>query len=112
MSPVHQTLGRDTGQQPGQFRDFGNIRLAIKNRLVRIQPQGHPGGGNFEGGLVDNLRVTTLDQRVIISQKITGPNPVFVTGLDGQLDGSNIVSQVGGAGGRDAGQNRMFTHDG
>ena len=61
---------------------------------------------------MNNLRVTTFNQRVIIGQKITGANPVIMAGLDGWLDGSNIVSQVGCTGGRNTGQNRVFAHDG
>ncbi len=36
---IHQPLGRGAGQYPAELRDLGNIRLAIKMRLLWIQPQ-------------------------------------------------------------------------
>ena len=43
---VHQTLGTDTAQQPGEFRDFRHIRLPVKHHAFGIQPQRQPTGGN------------------------------------------------------------------
>jgi len=57
------------------------------------------------------LRVTALDQGMEIRQKIARPDPITMAGFDGRLDGANIVSEVGCAGGGDSGQNNAFAHD-
>ncbi len=70
MRAIHQPFGCHAGQYPAELWNFWHIGLAIKNRIIHVQPQSQPGGSNFAGGLMNQIRLLALNQRMKIGQKI------------------------------------------
>ena len=81
VSAVEQALRGDAGEQPGQFRDFGDIGLPVKRDALGVQPGGQPTRGNFHGGALDARRVIDLDQGVVVGQKIEALHIAAQAGL-------------------------------
>ena len=104
MGAVEQALAGDTGEQPAQLGDLGNVGLAIEGRLVGIQPQRQPGGGDLQARTLDARRVVALDQRVVVGEEIEGIGVGGAAGNDGRANGAGVVAQVRGAGGGDTGE--------
>jgi hypothetical protein len=111
MGAVHQSLGRQAGEDPGQLRYFGDVGLTIENRTVRIQAQRKPRCRNLQRGLTQYGRIVAFDQGVVVGQKVEGFCLVGTAGFDGGTDGAHIIANMGGAGCRDAGQNGVAVHD-
>ena len=105
MGAVHQPLGADAGEHPGQLGDLGDVRLAIEDGVVGIQAQGQPGGGDLQARLLHPARVLALDQRMQVGEEVVGLDVGVLARLDGGLDGADIVAEVGSTGGGDAGEN-------
>ena len=104
VGAVEQALGGDASQQPGQFRDLGNVGLAIERHAVHIQAAGQPSGGDFQARALDAQRVIALDQGVVVGQEVERIGVAVAAGEDRRTDGAGIIAQVRGAGGGDAGQ--------
>ena len=110
MGAVHQTLGRDASQHPGQFQYLRHIGLTVKHCIGCIQTECQLGGGDFQTGLPDPFRLIAFDQGVIIGQKIKRPDVFILAGLDGRPDGAGIISQMRRACSGNAGENDRFAH--
>ena len=109
MRAVHQPLGGERGEYPGQLRYLSNIRLPVENRAVRIQAGSQPGRRDFEAGTRHFLGIAVLDQRVQVSQEEETASPGGVAaGLDSRLDSAHVIAQVRRAGGGDPGQRNEF----
>ena len=70
MGAIEQPLARHAGQKPGKFRNLGNVGLAIKRDLFRVQAAGQPGGSDFQGRPLHTGGLAGFDQRVVVGQEI------------------------------------------
>ena len=111
VGAIHQSLGGATVENPGQFGDLGNIRLAIKHRPIGVQTQGQPGGGNFQRRAPHLRRVRALDQRVVIGEKEKRLAIRRRRGRDRGAYRADIITQVRCARGGDPGQYAACAHD-
>ncbi|EHM54519.1 hypothetical protein HMPREF9080_01230 [Cardiobacterium valvarum F0432] len=111
VGAVHQALGADTVEDPGEFGDFRDIGLAVEGDAFRIKTAGEPGSGNGEGGAVDLLRVVAFDDAVVIGEEEEGFFAAAgLTCGDGGADGADVVAEVRDAGSGDAGENTGVAH--
>ena len=110
VRPVQHALANDTGQQPGELRNFRDIGLAIEDDALGVQPGGQPTGGYLQRGALDACRFINLDQGVVVGQKIKTLDIGPQAGPHRRPDGADIVAEMGGAGGGDAGQKTRGTH--
>ena len=110
MRAVEQPLAGHAGQQPGQFRNFGNIGLPVKPDLIRIQSAGQPGRGDFQRGLLDARRILHFDQRMVIGEEIETFHTGLPTGGNSRADGTGVIAQMRRTGGGDAGQDTLVGH--
>ncbi len=104
MRAVEQTLGGDTGEEPGQLGNLGDIGLAIKSDLLRIEACGQPGGGDLQARTLDAGRVVALDERVVIGHEVERIDVIAPAGGHGRANGADVVTKVRRAGGGDAGK--------
>ncbi|MNG59235.1 hypothetical protein D3C79_173700 [compost metagenome] len=102
MRTVEQALGRDAGQQPGQFRDFRDVGLTVEGHAVDIEATGQPGRSDFQTRALDAQRVIAFDQGVVVGQEIERIGIAVAAGEDRRADGAGVVAQVRRAGGGDA----------
>src|SRR5690606_10936245 len=105
VGAVEQALAGHTGEQPAQLGDLGDVGLPIEGRLVGIQAQRQPGGGDLQARTLDARRVVALDLCVVVGEEIEGISLRVAAGDNRRADGPGIVAQVGRAGGGDAGKN-------
>ena len=91
MSTIHQAFRRRTAQYPTEFRDFGNIGLAIKKTAFGVQSQRQPRRRNFSARLSDLVWILILDQGVKISQEQISLNIRLLRRGDRRADGAYIV---------------------
>ena len=105
VGAVEHALAGHAGQQPSEFGDFGNVRLAIKGDFVWVQTRGDPAGRDLQRRALDARGLVAFDERVVVGQKIKTIGLGVEAGLHRGADGTHIVAQVGGAGGGDAGEN-------
>ena len=109
MRAVHQPLGGERSEYPGQFRYLSNIRLPVENRPLGIQTGSQPGRRDFEAGTRHFLGIAVLDQRVQVSQEEEAASAGGVAaGLDRRPYSAHVIAQVRSAGGGDAGQRNEF----
>src|SRR5699024_3590503 len=54
--------------------------------------------------MLDPDRVAGLDQRVVVGHEVEGIHVLAATGADGGPDGTDVIAEVRGAGGGDAGK--------
>ena len=107
---VHQPLGADAVENPGQLRHFGDVGLAVEGDGFGVKAAGEPGGGDGERRAVDLFRIVAFDDAVVVGEKEEG---FFTAGAafgDGRADGADVVAEVGDAGGGDAGQDTFLAH--
>ncbi|RMP56527.1 hypothetical protein ALQ20_05443 [Pseudomonas syringae pv. atrofaciens] len=104
VGAIEQALGRDAGEQPGQFRDFRNVRLAIEGHTIDVQPRRQPGRCDFQTRALNPQRVIAFDQRVVVGQKVERVEIALTAGDNGRANRARVVAQMGSAGGRDTGQ--------
>lgn len=69
MGTVHQAFCGDTGQNPVQLHDFGDVALTVESGLFRIESAGKPCGSNSLSRLMNHFRLMTFDDAVIVGQK-------------------------------------------
>jgi hypothetical protein len=110
VGAVEQALAGHAGQQPGQLGDFGDIRLAVKNHFLGIQPGCQPARGNLQRRALDARRVFAFDERVVVGQKVKTLHAGAQAGGDGRADRADEVAQVRRAGGGDAGEKAGGAH--
>ena len=111
VSTVHKPLGGIAAQHPGKLRDLRNIRLAIEQGLVRVQPQSQPGGCNLFTGLAHKCGVPALNQGVIVSEKKERVDRIVPGCSNGWANSTNIVAQVRCAGSGNPGKNALLGHE-
>jgi hypothetical protein len=110
MGAVEHALAGHAGQEPGQLGDLGDVGLAVEGHALGVQPGGQPAGGDLQRGALDACRVFHLDQRVVVGQKVEALDIGAQAGAHRRTDGADIVAQMGGAGGGDAGQETRDAH--
>ena len=110
VGAVHQALGADAVEDPGEFGDFRNVRLAVEGDTFRIKTAGEPGSSDGEGGTVDLFGIVAFDDAVVIGEEEEGFFAACLTGGDGGADGADVVAEVRDAGGGDAGENAGVAH--
>jgi len=101
---VEQALGRHAGQQPGQLRDFRDIRLAIERHTLNIETGCQPGRCDFLTRALNAQRVIAFDQGVIVGQKVERVSIGVAAGYDCRANGPGVVAQVRRTGGGDTGE--------
>ena len=104
MGAVHQALGSDASQHPGQFQDFRDVGLGVENDILDIQPQRQPSGGDFEPRAVNQGRIMAFDQGMIIGQKIERPHVFTAACFNSGQDSADVVAQMRRTGRGDAGE--------
>ena len=104
VGAVQQALAGDAGEQPGQLRDLGDVGLAVEGHVLRVQSGGQPAGGDLERAALDARRLVALDERVVVGQEIEALHARLAAGAHRRADGADVVAQVRGAGGGDAGE--------
>jgi hypothetical protein len=107
---VHQPFGGDAGQHPGQFQNLRDVGLGVENDVLDLQAQRQPGRGDFQPRAMHQRGVLALDQRVVIGQEVERLHVLTAAGLNGRQDRADVVAQMRGAGGGDAGEGDF--HDG
>jgi hypothetical protein len=107
---VEQALAGHAGQQPGELGNLRHVGLAVEGDLVRIQPAGKPGGGDFQRRTLHALGILHLHQRVVVGEEVEAVDVAAVAGGDGRADRAGVVAEVGGAGGGDSGQDALLRH--
>ena len=110
VGAIHQSLGGDAGEDPGQLQDFRDVGLGVEDDVLDIQSQRQPGGGDFQPGTMHQCRVLTFDQGVIVGQEVERLHVPPPAGLDGGQDRADVVTEMRSAGGGDAGKGNF--HDG
>ena len=110
VSAVEQAFAGDAGQQPGQFRDFRDVGLAVEGDLVRVQPAGQPGGRDLQRGALHPRRFAHLDEGVVVGQEIEIAGVGLAAGAHRGADGAHVVAQVGRARCGDAGEDATKAH--
>ena len=96
VGAVHQALGTDAVEDPGEFGDFRDVRLAVEGDTFRIKTAGEPGSSDGEGGAVNLLRVVAFDDAVVIGEEEEGFFAACLTCSDGGADGADVVAEVRG----------------
>ena len=75
--------------------------LNVVNPL-RVHPGGQSAGGYFQRGLLDACRRITLDEGVVVGQKVKALSASAGAGCHRRADRTDVVTQVRRAGGRDS----------
>jgi hypothetical protein len=108
VGPVHLALAGHAGQQPAQLGDLGDVALAVEDHALGVQAGGQPGGGDLQARAFDAGRVVALDQRVVVGHEEEALRAGLAAGGDGRAQGADVVAEVQGAGGGDAGQDTLL----
>ncbi|MEI2749681.1 MAG: hypothetical protein V9E88_13085 [Ferruginibacter sp.] len=107
MGAIHQALRGDAGDHPGQFQDLRNVGLGVEDNVFDIQPQRQPGRRHFQPGTMHQRRVLTLDQGVIVGQKVERLHVLAAASLNRGQNRANIVAQMRSARGGNASQSNF-----
>ena len=107
VGAVHLALGGHAGQQPVQLGDLGDVALRVEGHALGVEAGGQPGGGDFQARAGDARRVVALDEGVVVGQEEEALDARLAAGRDGRADGADVVAEVGGAGGGDAGEDAL-----
>ncbi len=107
MSALEQSHRSECTEDPGQFADFWQIALAPKNAAFRIESAGEKIERYVDRIFAALRGVSQRRHRVIIGDKIK--RFAALLQLDRGFDRAEIVADVKGAGGLNAGED---AHDG
>ena len=101
MGAVHESLGSEATQHPGQFEDLGNVRLPVKNGFRWIEAECEVGGRDIPHVFPHLRSGMHRSQRVVIRDEIEGF--VVARQFQGGPDGSQPVPEMRLARGFDSG---------
>jgi hypothetical protein len=98
---LEQAHGRERADQPGEFADLGDVALAPEDGLGGVEAAGQPVEGDALGVGAALPGVGQRRHRVVVGDEVVGVAAGLQ--LDGRAHGAEVVADVKGAGGRDAG---------
>ncbi len=104
---VEQALARDTGEQPGQLRNLGDVGLAVEPHALGVQPGSQPGCRDLQRRALHARRVGGLDQRVVVGQEVEALHARLAAGGDRRTNRPRIVAEVGRARRGDPGEDAL-----
>ena len=107
---IEEPLAHDAVEHPAEKRDFGNVALAVERDAFRIKASGKPGRGNLHAASFNAGRILALDECVQIREEEEALNVGIAAVLNGRTDGADVVADMQGSGGVDAGENAFFGH--
>jgi hypothetical protein len=88
--------------------NLGDVALAVERRPVGVQPGGDPGGRDLQPRRLDAVRLIALDQCVVIGHEEKALHPRLAAGFDAGAHRADVVAEVQGAGGGDAGEDACW----
>ena len=102
MCTVEHAFACDASQEPGQFGNFGNVRLPVKSDDLGVQARRDPTGGNLQCGALDASRIVAFNQGMVVGQKVKTFGGRIATRLHCGPNSTDVITQMGCAGGGDA----------
>ena len=102
VAPEELPRGDEAAEDPAQLEDLDDVALAVEHRLAGVQAAGEPGRGDVEHRLPQRLRVPFRREGVVVRDEVEGA--VLLLQRECRPDGAEVVPQVRGARGLDAGE--------
>ncbi len=92
MTPLQQAHRGHDRQQPAQFGDLGDVALAVKKSLIRVQARGQEIQGHVDAPLPQRRGIRHGGQRVVVRNKKVRL-PLFLK-LQRGLHHAEIIAEV------------------
>ena len=110
VAPLEESHGGDRAEDPGEERDLRDVGLAEEEGFGRVEATGEKVEGHVAGVAAEGVGIMQRGERVEVGDEVKGF--ALVLQFDRGLHHAEVIPEVQGAGGLDAGKDAFHARRG